>query len=312
MQSATYPSEFGYGVTQINVTTKSGTNQIRGSLFEYHRNDAFDAKNFFDSKIDPIPPFERNQFGGTVGGPVLRNKLFFFANYEGLREDKALTARSSVPLAALRAGNFAGRNPIYDPATRVQQPDGTITAQQFPNNQIPANRIDAKTRTAMQQFWPTANLPGTASNYLNTESRQANTDQWLGRVDFVQSDAISWYGRFNWAKDREYAPAAFPGLGTWTNSRPDQALVGNTWVRGADARQQRRASAGAASTTRWSARTPTPTTSTASCSRSRASTCRATRRSGACRPSASPATPASATGPTSTSRTTTSSRWPTI
>jgi hypothetical protein len=232
VQSATYPSEFGYGVTQINVTTKSGTNQIRGSLFEYHRNDALDAKNFFDSKVDPIPPFERNQFGGTVGGPVVRNKLFFFANYEGLREDKALTARSSVPLAALRAGNFAGRNPVYDPATRVQQPDGTITAQQFLNNQIPANRIDAKTRTAMEQFWPTANLPGTASNYLNTESRKANTDQWLGRVDFVQSDAISWYGRFSWAKDREYQPAAFPGLGTWTNSRPDQALVGNTWVLG--------------------------------------------------------------------------------
>jgi hypothetical protein len=230
VQSATYPSEFGYGVTQINVTTKSGTNQIHGSLFEYHRNEALDAKNFFDSKIDPIPPFERNQFGGTVGGPVVRNKLFFFGNYEGLREDKALTARSSVPLAALRAGNFAGRNPIYDPASRVQQPDGTITAQQFPNNQIPSSRIDGKTRTAMEEFWPTANLPGTASNYLNTESRQANTDQSLGRVDFVQSDAISWYGRFSWAKDREYQPAAFPGLGTWTNSRPDQALVGNTWV----------------------------------------------------------------------------------
>ncbi len=232
VQSATYPSEYGFGVTQINVSTKSGTNQIHGSLFEYHRNEAFDAKNFFDSKTDPIPPFERNQFGGTVGGPVLRNKLFFFANYEGLREDKALTSRSSVPLAALRAGNFAGRNVIYDPATRVQQPDGTITAQPFPNNQVPASRIDAKAQTAMELYWPEANLPGTASNYLNTESRQTNTDQWLARVDMVQSDAVTWYGRFSWAKDREYAPAAFPGLGTWTNTRPDQATGGNTWVIG--------------------------------------------------------------------------------
>ena len=230
VQSATYPSEYGFGVTQINVTTKSGTNQLRGSLFEYHRNEALDAKNFFDSKVDPIPPFERNQFGGTVGGPIIRNRLFFFANYEGLREDKALTSRSSVPLAELRAGNFAGRNPIYDPATRVQQPNGTITAQQFPDNQIPASRMDAKALTAMAEFWPLRNLPGTASNYLNTESRLANTDQWLGRADFVQSDAISWFGRVSWAKDREYAPAAFPGLGTWTNSRPDQVLVGNTWV----------------------------------------------------------------------------------
>ena len=293
------------------MTTKSGTNQFHGSVFEYHRNDAFDAKNFFDSRIDPIPPFERNQYGGTIGGPVRQNRLFFFANYEGLREDKALTSRGSVPLAALRAGNFAGRNPIYDPASRVQQPNGTITAQQFPNNQIPANRIDSKALTAMEQFWPRANLPGTASNYLNTESRKANTDQGLARVDFVQSDAISWYGRFSWAKDREYAPAAFPGLGTWTNSRPDQAIVGNTWVV-SPASSTAPASAGAASTTRCSAHTPTPRTSTASCSRSRASTCRATRHSGGCRRSASPATRASAIGPTSTSRTTTSSRSPTI
>ena len=107
-----------------------------------------------------FPPFERNQYGGTVGGPILRNKLFFFANYEGLREDKALTARSSVPLAALRAGNFTGRNAIYDPATRVQQPDGTITAQQFPNNQIPSNRIDAKALTAMDEFWPSRTCRG--------------------------------------------------------------------------------------------------------------------------------------------------------
>ncbi len=212
------------------MTTKSGTNRFHGSLFEYHRNEAFDAKNFFDSKVDPIPPFERNQYGGTIGGPLRQNRLFFFANYEGLREDKALTSRGSVPLAALRAGNFAGRNPIYDPASRVQQPNGTITAQPFANNQIPANRIDSKALAAMEQYWPVANLPGTASNYLNTESRKANTDQVLGRVDLVQSDAISWYGRFSWAKDREYAPAAFPGLGTWTNSRPDQAMVGNTWV----------------------------------------------------------------------------------
>ena len=146
MQSATYPSEFGYGVTQINVTTKSGTNQIHGSLFEYHRNDALDAKNFFDSKVDPIPPFERNQFGGTVGGPVLRNKLFFFAQLRGAARGQGAHRAEQRAARGAAGRQFRRPQPIYDPATRVQQPDGTITAQQFPNNQIPANRIDAKAR----------------------------------------------------------------------------------------------------------------------------------------------------------------------
>jgi carboxypeptidase family protein len=231
VQSATYPAEYGFGITQINVTTKSGTNRLRGSLFEYLRNERLDAKNFFDSKTAPIPPFTRNQYGGTAGGPIMRNRLFFFGNYEGLREDKALTASSTVPSLALRSGDFTGRRPIYDPATRTLQPDGTITAQQFPGNRIPASRIDPKTTLAMQ-FWPEANLAGTGRNFLSNESRGVDGDQWLARVDLVQSDQVSWYGRASWAKDREYSPSAFPGQGTWTNSRPDQVLLANTWVLG--------------------------------------------------------------------------------
>jgi hypothetical protein len=231
VQSATYPAEYGFGVTQINVTTKSGTNQFRGSLFEYFRNDRLDAKNFFDSKAAPIPPFTRNQYGGTIGGPILRNRLFFFANYEGLREDKAQTELSTVPSLALRSGDFTGRQPIYDPATRTMQPDGTITAQPFPGNRIPADRMDATALTAMQ-YWPEPNIEGTGGNYLSNESRRADTDQWLARIDFAQSDQVSWYGRMSWQKDREYTPSAFPDQGTWTNTRPDQVLVGNTWVLG--------------------------------------------------------------------------------
>ncbi len=231
VQSATYPSEYGFGVTQINVTTKSGTNQLRGSAFEYFRNEKLDAKNFFDSKTDPIPPFTRNQYGGTVGGPIFRNRLFFFANYEGLREDKALTTLANVPLAAVRGGDFTGRRPIYDPATRVLQPDGTITAQQFPGNRIPASRIDPKSTLALG-YWPEANLPGTARNHLSNEARVVDGDQWLGRVDFNQSPSLTWFGRFNYATDSEYQPSSYPGQGTFTDTRPDQALVGNTWVVG--------------------------------------------------------------------------------
>lgn len=114
VQSATYPAEFGYSTAQINVTTKPGSNQLHGSGFEFLRNSWFDAKNFFDSPTAPIPQFRRNQFGGTVGGPILKNKLFFMGNYEGLREIKVLTHIGSVPTAVMRSGDFSGiSNTIY-------------------------------------------------------------------------------------------------------------------------------------------------------------------------------------------------------
>ena len=229
VQSATYPAEFGYGISQINVTTKSGSNQIHGALFEFVRNNAFDAKNFFDKPNAPIPPFKRNQFGGTVGGPIVKNKLFYFGNYEGTREVKALTALGTVPLEALRNGNFAGLKPIYDPATRKMQPDGTITATVFPGNVIPADRIDAVAKTALQ-YWPAADLPSTASNFLNTEPRRFNEDQYMGRVDYQQSSNLTWYGRWSYSKDKEYAPSSFANQGTVTNTRADQVLGGLTWV----------------------------------------------------------------------------------
>jgi hypothetical protein len=221
VQSATYPADYGFGVTQINVTTKSGTNTLHGTAFEYFRNENLDAKNFFDSKVDPIPPFTRNQYGGTAGGPILKDRLFFFGNYEGLRENKSLTLLANVPLATLRGGDFTARQPIYDPATRVTQPNGTITAQQFPGNRIPAERIDPKSLLALG-YWPAANQPGTARNFLNNEARVVEGDQWLGRFDFNQSPALTWYGRVNWSKDLEYQPTSYPGHGTNTKTRADQ------------------------------------------------------------------------------------------
>src|SRR5688572_3576934 len=105
VESGLFGAEFGRAIAQINASTKSGTNQFHGTVFEFLRNSSLDAKNFFDPKNQPIPPFKRNQYGMTVGGPVIipkvvdgRNKLFFMFNWEGLRERKALTARPSVPL----------------------------------------------------------------------------------------------------------------------------------------------------------------------------------------------------------------------
>ena len=103
VETNAYSAEFGrMAGGQVNVLTKAGTNTVRGTAFEYHRNDALDAKNYFD--VGDQPPFTRNQFGGTVGGPVLQDKLFYFLGYEGLRENLGRTITSSVPDANARQG----------------------------------------------------------------------------------------------------------------------------------------------------------------------------------------------------------------
>jgi hypothetical protein len=162
VQQNAYSAEFhGAGAT-FNVTTKSGGNAFHGSLFEFMRNDAFDSKNFFAVNKEKL---ERNQFGGTLGGPVMipgmydgRNKTFFFASYEGHRRDQGVTDVSIVPSAAQRQGDFSGLAPIFDPLTTTVV-GGTATRTQFANNQIPANRISPQAQFFMK-YIPLPNAPG--------------------------------------------------------------------------------------------------------------------------------------------------------
>src|SRR5262249_17823095 len=142
VESGLFDAEYGRAIAQVNVSTKSGTNQFHGAAFEFLRNSALDAKNFFD-KPDPapIPPFQRNQSGLTAGGPVMlpklfngKDRLFFLFNWEGLRERKALTQVITVPQTAERSGDFSNLRdssgnliPIYDPATRVFDAAGNVT-----------------------------------------------------------------------------------------------------------------------------------------------------------------------------------------
>ena len=122
--SGLFDAEYGRAIAQVNVSTKSGSNAFRGTVFEFARHSSLDAKNFFDRQDLPIPPFKRNQYGFTLSGPVVlpkivdgRNKLFFMFNWEGLRENKSLTQTPSLPLTAWRDGRFLG------PARRQRQPD---------------------------------------------------------------------------------------------------------------------------------------------------------------------------------------------
>lgn len=230
VQSATYPADYGFAPVQINVTTRSGTNSFHGVGFEFLRNSWFDSKNYFDSKTSPIPEFRRNQFGGTLGGPILKNKLFFTANYEGLREAKALTAISTFPPLAYRSGDFAGANVIYDPATTVQGANGSYSATPFPNNAIPSSRFNPISIKALTNFWPVQNLPGATNNYVNNEPRQSDADQSMIRIDYQRSSKYLFYGRWNYDKDYYYLPNNTPREGTVVETRPDQIMGGATQI----------------------------------------------------------------------------------
>ena len=142
VQQNAYSAEFHGAGGTFNVVTKSGSNRLRGSAFEFLRNDAFDAKNYFAQTKEKL---ERNQFGGTFGGPVVipgmidgRGRTFFFASYEGQRRKSGAVDVAIVPSPAQRQGNFQGLAPIYDPLTT----SGTARTQ-FAGNVIPQNRIAA-------------------------------------------------------------------------------------------------------------------------------------------------------------------------
>ena len=164
IESGVYSAEYGRNPGQINVTTKSGTNELHGTLFEFLRNSALDAKEWRQA-YEEQNPFRRNQFGATVTGPIVQNKLFFMANYEGLRDVKTLQQLASVPTARMRAGDFgaAGRN-IFDPASRTFTTDAqgrpiATSAQQFANNIIPSDRWSPVTQKLLEQY-PAATRAG--------------------------------------------------------------------------------------------------------------------------------------------------------
>ena len=119
-------AEYGRGGSQVVVVSKTGTNDVHGSLFAFNRNRALSAKHVFATHL-PKPTFNRNEFGGSVGGPIIRNKLFYFGNFEGLRRNVSTTTVHAMPTVALKAGDFSGLAPIRDP----------FTGQPFPRQSHP-------------------------------------------------------------------------------------------------------------------------------------------------------------------------------
>jgi Carboxypeptidase regulatory-like domain len=187
----------------VVVTTKSGSNQFHGSLFEFLRNEKLDARNFFARSDAPKPPFKLNQYGASLGGPGLfpkyngRNRTFFFLNYEGYREVFGDTQLQTVPVAQIRTGNFSGVKAIYDPLTTRPNPAGGANIRdRFPNDTIQASRFD-RLGAGMVNLWPLPQRPGLANNYVANPIKQSSIHRGDGRIDHQLSPRDALFFRFS-------------------------------------------------------------------------------------------------------------------
>jgi hypothetical protein len=232
-----YSAEFGRSAgTIVSATTKSGTNQFHGTVWEFLRNEKLDANNFF-SNAAPQPngqkakrqPFKQNQFGFTLGGPVWipkiydgHNKTFFFTDYEGLRRRTSASSNlRDVPPLAFRNGDFSAFNrKIYDPRTR-RLVNGRVIADPFPGNIIPANLLNpAAVATLKLLPEPNFGTPGAqAANYLFLAAQPFNSDQYDVRIDHLFNEKNTIFGRVSRAVQTSKNPGNFPGfIGGGTNN----------------------------------------------------------------------------------------------
>jgi carboxypeptidase family protein len=200
------------GSASVTIVTKSGTNAFHGSVFEFNRNKAYAAKNFFATG-QPKPPFNRNEFGFSLGGPIRKDKTFFFGNYEGLRERFPRVNTLSVATAAMRDGDFNGLPPIIDP----------LTGEPFPDNRIPTNRIDKRAQ-ALLKYVPLPNQggvgpAGTLNNYVVNIGNVSDVNRYGVRLDHKFSPNDGLWGSFNYSKGHPYfvAQAFPPSYGNWSD-----------------------------------------------------------------------------------------------
>lgn len=177
----TYGAEFGRAAGGvINAVTKSGTNEFHGSAFEFHRNSALDAKNFFDKPDEPIPPFKRNQFGFSLGGPIKKDKTFFFGAYEGLRETLGITFIGFVPTIEARQGNLPSGRVTVDPAIRP-----VIDLFPLPNGR---------------------EVGGGIAEYINARVRPTREDFFTIKIDHAFSSSDSFFARYTFDDSERFTP----------------------------------------------------------------------------------------------------------
>jgi hypothetical protein len=210
LQTSTYSAEFGRSLGGVvNLQIKSGANALHASGFEFLRNSAFDANNFFNNRAGrPKPDFSQHQFGGTAGGPIVKDKTFYFFDYQGFRVNQGLTYLSTVPSTKMRAGDFSELNRvIYDPLTHLP----------FPGNVIPQQRWDPAAKSILNLLIPEGNTAGVVSstgqiinNYLLNPTLERQDNQIDLKVDHSLTSNNRFFTRYSFEKTHRFLPATMP------------------------------------------------------------------------------------------------------
>jgi hypothetical protein len=225
VQTASFSPEYGHSSGVINVVTRSGANELHGSLFEYVRNDKFDASNYFFNATGRKKPVLRyNQFGGAIGGPVWlpkiydgRNRTFFFFTTEFTRQVGQGLSQSTVPTALERVGDFSrssatgGPVPIFDPATTRAQ-GSSFTRDPFPGSVIPQSRIHPMGLNMLETAYPLPNAPGLANNFTAAGGAITNNDVYMVRGDHNFTPANRLSVRYLKTANITQNPQAYPGF----------------------------------------------------------------------------------------------------
>jgi hypothetical protein len=241
VQTNNFSAEFsGSSGGVINVITKSGGNHFHGSLYEFFRDTGLNANNFFANSAGlPRAPFHYNQFGGSVGGPIFRDKTFFFFSYEGLRWTQAVTTTGTLPTDAQRAGDFSSTYdatgqliPIYNPFSTIPDPSnpGQYIRTQFPGNKIPTNMMDT-VATNLLAYIPHPNQTGSitgANNFISNASSPINKDDYSIRIDHQLTQNSKLFGRYSISTTHQIRPPVF---GTAPNFQVSSPILGPDTLR---------------------------------------------------------------------------------
>ncbi len=212
----------------INIVTRSGTNEFHGALWEFLRNDALDARNYFDQSK---PPYRQNQYGVAFGGPIIKNRTWFEAYWEGFRSVQSISSFASVPTQAMRNGDFSaligpqigadslGRpiytNQIFNPSTSRPDPANptNIIRDPFANNMIPTSLLNPTSLMVLQKYYPLPNLnvaAGVLPNYEWAGTNNTASDQTGIRIDHRFGDNDTLYGRYNRSDANLLRPEGLP------------------------------------------------------------------------------------------------------
>ena len=204
--------------------------------YEFLRNDALDANNFFSNRAgQEKPPFKQNQFGGAIGGPIIKGKTFFFGDYDGFRQRLGRVFVNTVPTLRMRQGDFGEvAGGIFDPATTVQT-GTTFTRQPFLNNRIPQDRWDPVAAKLMAAY-PLPTSSALVNNLVTTPTRKQDWDQYDIRIDHSQNESHSFFGRYSWSKTATtnpftFAPVQLPGVSKAVGLGNEDTFAGTSTLR---------------------------------------------------------------------------------